>query len=154
MTLLCACRRSKRAHKHIKAISPQLPYDVVQLCSPPYPPACCASQDCIVQAKPPILRDTDRMLPGFLWYLWAKAGKQHLRGVPIADSLIMINGRAKAWVFYSKKAGRVRTTGHVTTHTARLPRCRIVLMRRRTGCQACPEQLYTLVTMDMHARYA
>ena len=62
-----------------------------------------------MQAKPPVLKDTDNLLPGFLWYLWAAAGKTHLRDVQVADSVIMINGRPKAWVFYSKKAGRVRT---------------------------------------------
>eukprot|EP00892_Ulva_mutabilis_P000523 jgi/Ulvmu1/10471/UM064_0008.1 len=66
----------------------------------------------------PSLKDIDGVYPGFLWWIWAATpSRQRLCGVKITDSVIMINGRVKAWVFYSRKEGRVlsKKTQNITT---------------------------------------
>jgi hypothetical protein len=83
----------------------------------------------VLQVRPPVLPHTDSLLPGFLWYLWAaaKPNGARLRDVTIADSVVMGNGRVKAWLFYSRKERRVRSYNrckagplHCSTALARL----------------------------------
>lgn len=45
-----------------------------------------------VQIAPPRLTDTDSLIPGFLWYLWApaKGTGARLTEARIADSIVMV----------------------------------------------------------------
>lgn len=62
-----------------------------------------------LQMGPPTLSSTDQQLAGFLWYMWGRAAqKQFLQGVRIAETVVMVNGRIKAWLFFSVKQNRVR----------------------------------------------
>jgi hypothetical protein len=56
------------------------------------------------------MKDVDSAYPGFFWYMWAaRQGRRRLRNVRVADTVILINGRVKAWIFYSKVENRVST---------------------------------------------
>lgn len=61
-----------------------------------------------LQAKGPPLKDTDGEYPGFLWHVWAATGRKRLHNVHVVDSVVIINGRIRAWIFYSHKEKRVR----------------------------------------------
>ena len=80
-----------------------------------------------MQVSPPVLANSERLLPGFLWYLWARGPQGHLKGVQVADTIVLVNGRPKAWVFYSQKAGRVRST---VSSTALQAPCNVIKHRQ------------------------
>lgn len=42
-----------------------------------------------------------------MWHIWAPTGRKRLHNVRVVDSVVIINGRIRAWIFYSHKEKRV-----------------------------------------------
>jgi hypothetical protein len=88
------------------------------------------------------LAHTDSLLPGFLWYLWAaaKPNGARLRDVTIADSVVMVNGRVKAWLFYSRKERRVRSHNQGQAGSTPLQRSPGQMLCDANGPEPSPHQ--------------